>query len=735
MGSTTAPGDVTDEASITANLVFTISVDGSGVVTLTQSDAIDHLPNTNTSSYDELIALSDGKVSLSATVTVTDGDNDIATTPVSVDLGGNIQFADDGPNSVNDTGSVNEDGDPLVVDAISGVVQTNDSAGADGYSLLGPVTAVTGVSGNTVGGDTIGLYGTLVLNPDGSYSYTVDNTNAEVNALNDGDMLQDVFTYTITDADGDTSTATLTITIDGVTDSFPAGLAYSIAGGGGTGAFLYGLDLATGATFQIGPVVVDGNDKAQFSSLTLNPTDGYLYGLADQGGLNGFVRVNTATGEAELLFSDSLLNVSTSGMSFDTAGNLYIGIGDDIYFVSSGDVSTISSVGDLGSPLVSFDNTGVAIDSMAYDGAGTFYFVSGDQLYSLSGTGTQTAVAVGTGIGDTIDGLSFDENGNLWGADNLGNIYSINTTTGTGTLVATISNSDVTNSGIHSLAISQVEPGTYVTLTEGADSHTEYYTFGSTGSVLTDAETGLAAHDPVTVSISGRTISVTQTDLTNPVDEVAIRVDASADITVDGFDQTDVFTRDGFPSTVTITDAEGGNIQTGEADDVIDITAATAEGITEASETFTITTDGGNDTITLDDLVDSSYIIQAGEALDSSGNLIQDLTDIDEVRIDGDLNLNSATGPLALSNVEILDITGTGNNTLTLSAADVLSASDDTNTLIIQGNSGDVIESADTWVAGPTGVTGLDGGTYNMFTSGTATLLVDASINTDNIID
>lgn len=535
---------------------------------------------------------------------------------------------------------------------------------------------------------------------------------------------QTVATVDILDADAD----------------FPAGLAYSIAGGGGTGAFLYGLDLATGATFQIGAVVVDGNDKAQFSSLTLNPTDGFLYGLADQGNLNGFARVNAATGEAELLFSDSLLNTSTSGMAFAPNGDLYIGIDDEIYMVASADVSSINDVGDLGSPVSSFTDGGVAIDSMAYDvTTDSFFFVSSSQLYSIDNGDTGvTATAVGTGIGDTIDGLSFDESGTLWGADNLGTIYRIDKVTGVGTLVATISNSDVTNSGIHSLAISQVLPGTYVTLGEGAGSYTEHYVFNDivpVNDTLTTADTGLAAHNDVTVSILGRTISVTQPNGGLEVDSVAIRVDASADITVDGFDQTDVFTRDGDPSNVIVTGAEGGTIQTGEAADTVDITSNASNG--GAAEVYTVTTDGGDDVITLADLVDSSYIIQAGETLDGMGNLLQDATDVDSVVIDGSVNLG--TGPLSLSNVEVLDITGTGDNTLTLTASDVLDASDDTNTLIIKGDSGDVLDSSDTWTPGATGVTGVDGGTYNTYTfdtgGGIATLLVDASITIAAITD
>ena len=89
--------------------VFRISVNTDGTVTLlTQSAHIDHLGVGN----DLQIALADGKISLNATATTTDGDGDTATTPVSVDLGGNIIFIDDMPtiNSIQNGVVDNEGG-------------------------------------------------------------------------------------------------------------------------------------------------------------------------------------------------------------------------------------------------------------------------------------------------------------------------------------------------------------------------------------------------------------------------------------------------------------------------------------------------------------------------------------------------------------------------------------------------------------------------------------------------
>ncbi|MBI3902097.1 MAG: hypothetical protein HY306_04025 [Nitrosomonadales bacterium] len=56
---------------------------------------------------------------------------------------------------------------------------------------------------------------------DGSYVYTLNNADAQVNALNNGQSLSDSHSYTLTDGDGSSTSATLTITINGHTDGTP----------------------------------------------------------------------------------------------------------------------------------------------------------------------------------------------------------------------------------------------------------------------------------------------------------------------------------------------------------------------------------------------------------------------------------------------------------------------------------------------------------------------------------
>lgn len=69
-----------------------------------------------------------------------------------------------------------------------------------------------------VWGDESASYGTITKNPDGSYTYELNNDDPQVQQLGEGDTLTETFTYTYTDVDGDTATGNVTITIRGSGD-------------------------------------------------------------------------------------------------------------------------------------------------------------------------------------------------------------------------------------------------------------------------------------------------------------------------------------------------------------------------------------------------------------------------------------------------------------------------------------------------------------------------------------
>ncbi|WP_134114007.1 VCBS domain-containing protein [Oceanimonas baumannii] len=135
-----------------------------------------------------------------------------------------IRIVDDAPVAKDDTNSIAEDVVSVTGNVIANGAATDvaDTTGADGATVTGVVTG-TVAEGAHVPDSSLtitGKYGTLTLNPDGGYTYTLDNDNQIVQGLTDGEALNDeVFSYTITDQDGDKSTATVTITINGADDS------------------------------------------------------------------------------------------------------------------------------------------------------------------------------------------------------------------------------------------------------------------------------------------------------------------------------------------------------------------------------------------------------------------------------------------------------------------------------------------------------------------------------------
>ena len=73
--------------------------------------------------------------------------------------------------------------------------------------------------GRNVGAPLVGIYGTLTLLADGTWTYALDDADPDTNALAQGQVVSDAFTYTMADTNGATSSAALTITITGANDA------------------------------------------------------------------------------------------------------------------------------------------------------------------------------------------------------------------------------------------------------------------------------------------------------------------------------------------------------------------------------------------------------------------------------------------------------------------------------------------------------------------------------------
>jgi Ca2+-binding RTX toxin-like protein len=93
----------------------------------------------------------------------------------------------------------------------------------------------------------------------------------------------------------------------------------------------------------------------------------------------------------------------------------------------------------------------------------------------------------------------------------------------------------------------------------------------------------------------------------------------------------------------------------------------------------------------------------------------------------GGLNLNLSDFRNQLAGIEAIDLTGSGNNTLTLLQRDVANLSDTGNTLRVDGNAGDHYHLADAgWVPGAD--VALVGVAYHTFDNGAAHLLLNAAL-------
>jgi VCBS repeat-containing protein len=127
------------------------------------------------------------------------------------------------PTAVADAAQATEKGGVNNSDPASpatGNVLTNDTD-PDGASDTKTVTAVRfNTTNGTVGSALVGAHGSLTLNPNGTFTYTVNETDSAVQALRQlTDTTTDVFNYTMRDTAGATSSANLTITIRGANDA------------------------------------------------------------------------------------------------------------------------------------------------------------------------------------------------------------------------------------------------------------------------------------------------------------------------------------------------------------------------------------------------------------------------------------------------------------------------------------------------------------------------------------
>lgn len=211
----------------------------------------------------------------------------------------------------------------LTVDAANLIVQESGVkapiSGGDGNTLFPGGVSVSGKASATDADDdslTYGLlqqgqvvqslttpYGTVTMNPDGTYTYTLNNTIESVNALKEGEHSQDSFTIIVSDGKGGTVSQVITVDIEGTNDRPEL----SFAEGNGS----HFLSVRANSPAQTGAAltVTDADSDGAFYGTT-DGKPNQSFSIADNNGIPG---TSNANGGAVITTAYGTLTINADG--------------------------------------------------------------------------------------------------------------------------------------------------------------------------------------------------------------------------------------------------------------------------------------------------------------------------------------------------------------------------------------------------------------------------------------
>ncbi|UPK06248.1 VCBS domain-containing protein [Bradyrhizobium sp. 170] len=261
-----------------------------------------------------------------------------------------IAGVNDGPVAVADTNAVKEDSAPT---AVSGNVLTNDTD-VDTHDTHS-VTAVNG-SAAKVGADVAGTYGTLHLNSDGTYIYTLYNGQANVQALAAGQQVYDTFSYTNSDNHGGSSAGNLTITVTGTND-------IAVISGVATGGVTEDVGVVAGNLATSGALSIADADQGQANFTAQAGTagsNGYGSFTLDAAGNWSYSADDSQTAVQQLGAGQSITDSFTAVSSDGSASQLVT-----VTITGTNDIAVISGVATGGVT----EDVGVVAGNLATSGA------------------------------------------------------------------------------------------------------------------------------------------------------------------------------------------------------------------------------------------------------------------------------------------------------------------------------------------------------------------------------
>jgi T1SS-143 domain-containing protein len=401
------------------HIAFTISIDsGSGALSVTQNVALKDIVSNNPVDH---LNLATGSVS--AVVTVTDGDGDTASK--SADLSGVITFKDDVPTIGSlATGSVGENGLATTHPSATGSLAI--SFGADGAksvafsssSAASNVKGPNGLSSNgkplsyTFIGSTLVAYTGLVpqqadaanvvftvalaLAGSGSYTFTLLQPLDHSNAIAaDGSHAIDLsFSYTATDGDNDTASGSFTVEVT--------------AAGTVTGQTIDYSAISTGVVVNLSDVSQTVGSQTIAANMATDAGTAHVVGRDNVAGMTHVI--GTSGDDTLVGGAGDTLTGGAGNDTFVAAGGT-VTITDlhdhDIVKVLSGATAAITATGNWTATGDTVNSGSATISANGHD---IDLSAAGGNGWTLTNAGNATGVTlIGSNHGDTIIGGSGDD--------------------------------------------------------------------------------------------------------------------------------------------------------------------------------------------------------------------------------------------------------------------------------------------------------------------------------------
>ncbi|WP_175130054.1 VCBS domain-containing protein, partial [Achromobacter piechaudii] len=491
------------QADVDTNDTHTWSVnnDGKGTYGQFSVDANGKWTYTLDNANAQVQALAAGqKVTDTITVTVDDGHGGTAQQVITVTVNGTNDAPTIGGAT---TGAVTEDGTQV----ISGELTKSDVDTNDTHTW-------------SVNNDGKGTYGQFSVDANGKWTYTLDNANAQVQALAAGQKVTDTITVTVDDGNGGTAQQVITITVNGTNDAPTIGGA------------------TTGAVTEDGAQVISG----QLTKSDVDTTDTHTWSVNNDGkGTYGTLTVDS-TGKWTYTLDNTSAKVQALAAGQHVTDTITVTV-DDGHGGTAQQVITITVNGTNDAPIISGTTSGAVTEdavqnsvsgqlskadvdtndthtwSVNNDGKGTYGQFSvdatGKWTYTLDNTSAKVqALAAGQHVTDTITVTVSDGHGGtatqqvtvtVTGANDAPIIGGVATGAvkedGTQVVGGQLTKTDVDTNDTHTWSVSNNGNGTYGTLT--LDNTGKWiYTLDNGNAKVQSLADGQVVTDTLTVTVN-----------------------------------------------------------------------------------------------------------------------------------------------------------------------------------------------------------------------------------------